>query len=617
VLGVNILNNDENDEFIDYPVPRDYYENEEVVNLAGDYTDQLVARDYHENEEDISRDNTAKMENINYPIGETYYGSEEDLNLGADYIEQLEVRDYFESQHEAGKEHKDAQGDADHLGPYNNRDKSLSVSEEHAVDLPHYNEVERPSNVKRNDNQEPNTGTDTPSYPSNPKDDAPERVPLQSEEDFVITTSKQQKPIAASSLDHQNEGSDNSNNSQKRETRVSDTYIEWKGENDLEGTTEDKSLHDENLPEDLPHSSLTDSKPSDSLGVSDLLNVGSTKTVTETTPASPEIEKDTIKILEILHKFNQAKQPITTTVLPSPDLDKWLNEILSIASESEIINSALDIYEERKGQEENTAHKPNTHQRQHDKKYHLSKGHPVLSKGHPVLSKGHPVLSKGHPVLSKGHPVLSKGHPVFHVKGRKSFMTYKRQELAENSDTLARNNTSQANSTDYPLHQENKQIFKISSPLPSETFEFKVSDEAAVEKKIMEYMMNLSAYSPTEVPVARNETAIETLLSMPLPLSWFVIGMCITFSITCLCGLIAGVIIIKTGKNKFNADHWWNNMENDSRECLISARDVETGGGSKLETLYNLQGDQLRREVSKMINSAASNTTSASSKVSH
>lgn len=321
----------------------------------------------------------------------------------------------------------------------------------------------------------------------------------------------------------------------------------------------------------------------------------------DNTEASSHDDKMTSKLVELLQQYNSERRTTTTEAISkangeSDEIDQWLDEILQItADDSEILSAALELYAD---------------------------GPPVIKPKHktPVSTEmTEPKLPfrLSHGFLKKHkakHPKWwkSTGNPTFHVKGRKYGMTFKRIMKENSTDTYG----SEAIIQDDNSTEIYSTATEEGTTLITNTF------ESAIEAKILDYVMHnvsLTAEQTKEVKkeTGGNKTLIDKMVETKVSVNWLIIGVCITFSLTCICALIVGIVTVITRKRRFSADVWWNQKDQfDEEQAWLGSKsddDLELGANSKFQHLYSLQGDELKTQVSRMVHDAGSSSTSTSS----
>ena len=314
-----------------------------------------------------------------------------------------------------------------------------------------------------------------------------------------------------------------------------------------------------------------------------------------------------VKLVKLLQKYNEVEKARSTTGKPpvtsnstDDDIDKWLDEILDItADDSEILGAALELYADgphvakAMGGETPKKHNP----------FHLSH---VFLKKHKT---------------KHSNRWKSTGKPTFHVKGRKSGMTFKRVLIS--NTTGATNSVNNQTDITEPFEYNTTMLY-INGSAENEQQLTTESFESAMEIKILDYIrhnLSLVAVSPMDLEskTRENKTLIDKIVETKISVNWLIIGVCITFSVTCLCALLVGAVTVITKKRRFSADVWWNQRDQSDEEQMWlrskSEDDIEIGANSKLQHLYSLQGEELKTQVSKMVHDIGSSSTSASSSV--
>ena len=341
-------------------------------------------------------------------------------------------------------------------------------------------------------------------------------------------------------------------------------------------------------------------------------NINVTTASTQNTSAV-DVNADTniaLNILKLLQEYSY-KSSTPTTVKPveqttptaddGEELIDWLDAILALAEEPDVLAAAIELYEE------STA-------------INDSNDNILTSKDTRNL----------HHHGSEHGARKTNSHPTLHVKGDYTKMTYKRIQNKVNktenrvgafrplsaigdafNDT---NNTEQVSTTPPVRHYVNLDIDDIHElALNKET-------EKNVEAKILQYLLsNVSLHRTVANPIKsdQNKTFIEQITDAELSARWLIIAVCVTFSVTCLCALCVGVAVVKGSQKKFSPNEWWNQKEDNSDDNMwLGSRsndDLELGGSSRFTELYSLQGDELKKQVSKMIDDIGSASTSTAS----
>lgn len=317
--------------------------------------------------------------------------------------------------------------------------------------------------------------------------------------------------------------------------------------------------------------------------------------------------KVAIKLLEILHKHasNGLGSGGGTRTGPQPprlasvhhdkdEIDKWLDEILALASDPDILSAALEIYVTDKEPNKSMSRKP----------FHQSKN------------------------FIKSHFKKHGGPPTFHVKGRHSVMTFKR---TNNESSLASTrNQSDTSIVGAPLNL-NQSDDGTTPAVRWEYDDYETEDigslslegqlEDSIETKILKYIINnitIKAEEAKIITASGNETFIDRIANAKMPFNWLIIAICVTFTVTCLCSLGAGLVIMTMNRRKFNADTWWNGKDvydGDERTWLVSKsdEDLELGESSSLKTLYSLQGEELKKQLSKVVHDVGESSNASTS----
>ncbi|KAF6035516.1 hypothetical protein EB796_006173 [Bugula neritina] len=305
-----------------------------------------------------------------------------------------------------------------------------------------------------------------------------------------------------------------------------------------------------------------------------------------------------LELLKILQKYNSAKNHKTTQHLvynhSQEELDGWLGEILDISSEPEVLSVALEMYGERKADQPPREDRP-----------------------YPLTSQ---LL---HSVRSRHKHTDSKLPPTYHLSRAHSQLTFKRQE----NDTFGAE-TGNASSVDIKTSKQEElqtatytnnflqDVSNVKHTLPNPKLSKSLD---RVENDLLKYLitnLSVSLEKANEVTSSPNKTFVQQLISSKISFNWLIIGVCVTFSVTCLCALSVCCVVMVTNKQKFNPDEWWNNMAGVEEEdgWLRSQYDEGESGDRRLSSLYSLQGDTLKKEVSRMIDDfgSASSCTSVS-----
>ncbi|KAF6033348.1 hypothetical protein EB796_008342 [Bugula neritina] len=286
------------------------------------------------------------------------------------------------------------------------------------------------------------------------------------------------------------------------------------------------------------------------------------------------------KLLKILQKYNSAKNHKTTQLLvynhSQEELDGWLDEILDISSEPEVLSVALEMYGERKADQPPREDRP-----------------------YPLTSQ---LL---HSVRSRHKHTDSKLPPTYHLSRAHSQLTFKRQE----NDTVGAERDN-ASSVDIKTSKQEElqtatytnnflqDVSNVKHTLPNPKLSKSLD---RVENDLLKYLitnLSVSLEKANEVTSSPNKTFVQQLISSKISFNWLIIGVCVTFSVTCLCLVY----------------EWWNNMAGVEEEdgWLRSQYDEGESGDKRLTSLYSLQGDTLKKEVSRMIDDfgSASSCTS-------
>lgn len=290
------------------------------------------------------------------------------------------------------------------------------------------------------------------------------------------------------------------------------------------------------------------------------------------------------------------KQPNHNT-LNTEELDSWLNEIIELAGEPEILQAAIESYG-------------------------VSTTPMKLESYHRVRTKSR----RKYQYSNNG--VIPDTHPTLHLKGTYAKMAFKRVSKVNNE-----NDNTTASQMEDPLDGGYNQTVDFGSQETTQaTQQFidhsldniheLVLDKALeedVERKVLEYLiynMTLNVETPDEIQPEANRSFIEKIMETKLSANWLIIGVCVTFSVTCLCALVIGVMVACGNRKKFSPNEWWNGKGDNSEEAIwLGSRsdiDLELGENSAFKELYSLQGAELKKGVSKVVHDFGSSSTSTS-----